>query len=94
MTALLSGSVTKTAEAGWRWTPEIGRFVRVGRYIILTPEEQFARAQEFYQNGKYRQAAGAYNDFLDDYPDSPMADQAQFGIAQSCEARGKLVKAV
>ncbi len=65
----------------------------VGRYIILMPEEQLALAQEFYRDGKYRQAAGAYDEFLDNYPDNPMADQAQLGIAESYEARGKLGKA-
>ena len=90
---LLSASVTRPADAGWRWTPEIGRFVRVGRYVVLTPEEQFAQAQDFYKDGRYGRAASTYNNFLDDYPDNPMADQAQFGIAESYEARGKLVKA-
>jgi len=91
--ALLLAGATRTADAGWRWTPEIGRFVRVRRYVVATPEELLARAQEFYQAGKYRQAISTYKEFFDLFPDSPMADQVQFAIAESYEARGKLVKA-
>jgi len=90
---LLLAGATRKADAGWRWTPEIGRFVHVRRHIVATPEEMLARAQDFYRDGKYRQAISTYNEYFDLFPDSPVADQVQFAIAESYEARGRLVKA-
>jgi len=85
--------VTDRADAAWRWTPEIGRFIRVKRLLAATPEEQLAMGRKLYDAGKYGEAIAAYRRFFDYFPDSPLADQAQFGIAESYEARGDLADA-
>ncbi len=92
VTVSLLAGVATAADAALRWTPETG-FVWVRRYVAVTPEEQLARARELQQRGKYRQAAEAYEEFLDLFPDHSTADQAQFGLAECYEARGKLAKA-
>jgi len=86
-------SVSCIADAAWRWTPEIGRFIRVTPHVAATPEEQLDQAAELYRDGDYDEAYRTYEKFFDYFPDSELADQVQFGLAECSEARGDLLQA-
>ncbi|OYV85639.1 MAG: hypothetical protein B7Z73_13185, partial [Planctomycetia bacterium 21-64-5] len=58
---------------------------RLGR---LTGEEAYRQASDFYKSGSYTQAIGAYDKFLQDFPDDPQASIArvQRGMARMRQA--------
>jgi outer membrane protein assembly factor BamD (BamD/ComL family) len=51
-------------------------------------------AGALFDNGKFQDAEEAFQKFLQQYPDYPMASQAELGVAASLEAQGKTADAV
>ena len=48
-----------------------------------TPQESYQAAYLDFSRGRYPIAIGAFRDFVRRFPDSPLADSAQYGIGES-----------
>jgi TolA-binding protein len=61
-----------------RPSPPAGRSV-----AALSAEESYQAAYLDFSRGRYELATSGFRDFLRRYPDSPLADSAQYGIGES-----------
>lgn len=88
---LLSGLMifTPCAFSYWIWTPKTGRWVNPKNSVKPHPSEQLKFAQEFYKQGKFKDAIDECNKLLKFYPKSYQASEAQFYIGLSLEALDK-----
>lgn len=73
----------------WIWTPKTGRWVNPKNSVKPHPREQLAFAQEFYKQGKFKEAIEECNKLLKVYPKSYQASEAQFYVGLSLEAMVK-----
>jgi tol-pal system protein YbgF len=67
------------APPGPRATPPASSRAAAG----ATPEESYQAAYLDFSRGRYELAMSGFRDFLRRYPDSPLADSAQYGIGES-----------
>ncbi len=77
----------------WIWTPKTGRWVNPKYSVKPNPREQLEFAQEFYNQGKHKEAVEECKKLLKYYPKSYQASEAQFYIGLSLEAMDKLYEA-
>lgn len=94
--ALLAGLTflpVSVSHAPWIWTPETG-WVNPKRAVKASPEEQFAWAEELFQNGEYAKAIRKHRKLIKNYPDSLYAPRSQYALGSIYEALGKYLRAV
>ncbi len=80
--------------AVWVWTPETKRWINPKYVVKTSPEEQFAGAEELFQNGEYGKAITEYRKLIKKYSGSLYAPRSQYAIGSSYEALGKYSRAV
>lgn len=85
--------VAGAASAQWLWTPETGRFVRMGDLPKETPELQVEYERSLLLEGDYKAAWTETEKFEQYYGDSDFADQNQFIRGEIRYAQGKYVAA-
>lgn len=90
----LSSFPVSTGYAVWIWTPETRKWINPKYAVKANPEEQFAWAEELFQNGEYEKAISEYRKLIRNYPGSPYAPRSQYAIGASYEALGKYYRAV
>jgi len=81
------------ASAQWTWTPQTGRWVNIKRMPKETPELQIEYTRSLMLEGDYKKALRETDKFSNFYPDSDLADQNQFLVAEIREAQGKWMAA-
>ncbi len=70
----------------WIWAPR--------QAVKLCPAEQFAWAEELFQNGEYAKALAEHRRLIRSHPDSIYASRSQYALGASYEALGKYSRAV
>lgn len=60
----------------------------------LTESERYDRALGYYRDDRYEEAMADFNNFLQLYPKSELADNAHFWIGESYRAQGKYEEAI
>jgi tol-pal system protein YbgF len=60
----------------------------------LTESERYERALGYYKDDRYEEAMRDFNEFLQLYPKSDLADNAHFWIGESYRAQGKYEEAI
>lgn len=67
-----------SAEGQWRWTPETGRFVNIGRLPKESPELQIEHARTLLVRGNPKEAMREMDKFVSFYGESEYAAENQF----------------
>lgn len=80
--------------AVWIWTPETRKWINPKYAVKANPEEQFAWAEELFQNGEYEKAIAEYRKLIRNYPGSLYTPRSQYAIGASYEALRKYYRAV
>lgn len=62
----------------------------------LDPQEKavYEQAADLYRNGRYKEAAAGFSDFIDSYPDSSMYTDANFYLGSSLYASKEFNKSI
>ncbi len=60
----------------------------------LTESELYERALGYHRDGRHQEAMADFNDFLERYPNSDLADNAHFWIGECYRALGKYEEAI
>ena len=61
---------------------------------ISSPEEMYKNAMELLRAGEYIQAAEIFREFVKNFPDSPLADNAQYWLGECFYAQREYKKAL
>ncbi len=61
---------------------------------ILTPENEYKKAFQLFSSGKYEEARNAFERFLEKYPNSKLAGNAQFWIGECYYKQKKFQEAI
>ncbi len=62
--------------------------------IVLTPEQEYKKAFQLFNSGKYEDSRLAFKKFLERYPESKLAGNAQFWIGECYYKEKKYQKAI
>lgn len=81
------------AEAGWIWTPDVGKWMNTKQAAKDTPEEQLAWAMEFFNNKDWDRAIEEFQKLPDVFPNSRLAAEGVYHAGLAFEEKGDLGKA-
>ena len=76
--------------AVWLWTSETNKWINPKNALKDNPDEQLAYALDFYQAEDYAQVIKECKKFIKNYPKVREAAEAQFYIAESLNAMGRI----
>ncbi len=62
--------------------------------VISTPEQEYKKAFQLFSSGKYEESRKAFEEFLNKYPDTKLAGNAQFWIGECYYKEKKFQKAI